>query len=306
MFVLVTGCSLAAAAFGVEPPCPENRVEFQVKVHSPWLAKVPILKELFEELGKQQAEAQAVQHGPVQQAPSCPQAQERIGVDFAFPTVDGPVVMFSHPLLHGPGCVPGFCPAPAMGCAVCDEAKCLLSACGAGVCCEQGKCQAATAKSSHCCCDECECGDCQCSCTCCAAQSTARSIHHHELFERLLEAQTERAALEATVEAHEALAEAREESYSSVAELMVENAQLKAKLEFQAEKEELHKQLAELAAQNAQLKSEVALTEAKARLSIESTLLALEKERLQARVAELEKKAAGEGIRTAKRNKTTR
>jgi hypothetical protein len=283
-------------------------VEFQIKVHSPWLAKVPILKEIFEEIGKQQEQSQAVQHGPVQQGPACPAEHEKIGVDFEFPTIDGPVVMFSHPLLHGPGCVPGVCPLPAIGCVACDEAKCLLSACGAAHCCEQGKCQAvATAvKSSKCCCDECECGDCHCNCTCCASQTAARSVHHGELFERLLEASTEKAALEAALEAHTAHAEEKEEFFSSVAELMQENAKLTARLESQRESEELHKQILELTAQNTQLKAEVALTEAKAKLTIESALLVLEKEKLQARVAELEKQAGSEGVRTARRNKTTR
>lgn len=290
--VLVSGCCFAAAALGVEPPCPENRVEFQVKVHSPWLAKLPILKEIFDELGKQQEQVQAVQHGPV-----CPPGpQERVGVDFEFPTVDGPVVMFSHPLLHGPGCVPNFCPLPAIGCAVCDEAKCLMAACGAG--CEHGKCQAATATKCADCCDDGECVDCK--------SSKAKAIHHGELFERLLEVSTEKAALEAALETHSEHAEEREEFFSTVAELMGENAKLTARLEFQRERDEFQKQLLELATQNAQLKAEIALTEAKAKLTIESTLLALEKEQLAARVAELEKQAAGEGIRTAKRQKTAR
>jgi len=288
---LISGCTLAAVVSGVEPPGPENRVEFQVKVHSPWLAKVPILKEFFEELSKQQAQTQAVQ--------SCPENKfERIGVDFGFPTVDGPVVMFSHPF-GGPGCLPNVCQLPAVGCVACDEAKCLLAACGAGPCCEQGKCQATATKSADCCCDDCECGTCRCS-------SPSLAHHHGKLFERLLEVSVERAALEALVEAQATQGEEKEEMFSSVAELMVENAQLKAKLEFQSERDEFHKQLAELAAQNAALKAEVALTEAKAKLTIESTLLAVEREQLQARIAELEKKSGGEAIRTAKRPKTAR
>ena len=266
---LTCGCVVfaAAAASGIEPAKAENRVEFEVKVHSPWLAKVPILKQVFAQLEQQHAcEQKACEHKAECQGP-CP-----IGVDFEFPTPHGPVVLFSHPVAAPPG-VCQICPPPAAA---------FAAACTAARCCAEGACSAKSAA--------CDCDDCQCCKGCCGSSHAKHD--HDSLIEHILEISTEKAALEAALEAHTSFAEERQELLGSLAELTAENAKLAAKLEFQAERDELNKQLHELAAQNAQLKAEVALTEARVKLMQESFQLAVEKQRLEQRVAELERSAA--------------
>jgi hypothetical protein len=293
--VSIGGCLVfaAATARGVEPPKPQNRVEFQVKVHSPWLAKVPILKEIFAQAGQPHAcEQPGCEQKAQCQAGSCP-----LAVDFEFPIAGphGPVV-FWHGV--GPAGACQVCPLPASaGAAVCSEAKCLLAECGAGPCCQQATSQIKTAA--------CPCDNCQCcaACPCASATASHTRCGRDKLVDHLIEISAERAALEATLEAHSSLAEEREEAFSTVAELMAENARLTAKIEFQGERDELTRQLLELATQNAQLKAEVALAEATAKLTRESLQLALENERLQGRVAELERRAGDEGVRTARQPK---
>ena len=277
---LTCGCVVftAAAARGIEPPKPENRVEFEVKVHSPWLARVPFLKQVFAQVAEQEAcEHKACEHKIECQAGPCP-----IGVDFAFPTHHGhgPLVLFSHPLAAAPGICQA-CPPPGVACA----AACTAAKCGADCAC--------SAKSAGCDCDDCRC--------CQECSGASRAKHDRDsLIEHILEISTEKAALEAVLEAHTSFAEERQEMFESLAELTAENAKLTAKLEFQAEREELHKQFQELAAQNAHLKAEVALTEARVKLMQESFQLAVEKQRLEQRVAELERHALQGNVRTAK------
>lgn len=328
LVVGMAGCLwFAAAVRGEEPAGPQHRVEVAVELKWPLEGSLSFFKHVFGQACEQAAPAKTA-------ATPCPSDMfERIGIDFdVLPAVGEHQILMFPPFVSAPAvcpqgaCLPNAClngacfsgPAPQFGavkfvtgcpgecvssCAAagCTAAKCSATNCTAAGCAVRcsGECPC-TPKSSACACDDCQCGDCKCS-------PAASKLPHAGLIEHLLEVSVEKAALEATLEAHSALAEEREEMFSTVAELMVENAKLTAKLEFQGERDELNKQLLELATQNVQLKAEIAVTQATAKIMGESLQLALEKERLQSRVAELERQVQGdEVIRTAKRPKATR
>lgn len=330
-WVVVISCLGLTAVRGEEPvKQPRSRVELSVDFAWPVKGNLQYCKE---------ANGVAAESGAAAKAPAaaaCPSDKwERIGIDFeGLPFVGGDNALFMLPQFIAP-CPSGPCPpcaGPAMafhhaplaisaplGARVCtgeanpctgDCKCCPAGCCTAGVCkeacCKAGcvsrcagdcPCAQTVAKSAACPCIDCQCGECRCN------PPDALAHHPAALWQRLLEATAARAALEATVEAHVALAEEREEMFGSVAELMAENAKLTARLESQREHDELHQEMLKLVKQNLELKAELALTEAKAKLAQETAQLAVEKHLLTARIAELERQNGGEQIRTAKRQK---
>src|SRR5262245_52690595 len=162
---LTCGCVVfaAAAARAIEPDKAENRVEFEVKVHSPWLAKMPFLKQVFAQVAEEHAcQQKACEQKFEFKSGPCPMA-----VDFAFPPAHGPLVLFSHAAAPPPG-VCQVCPPPAAACA---------AACTAARCCAENACSARSAN--------CDCDDCQC-CKGCSGSSHARH-DHDSLIEHILE-----------------------------------------------------------------------------------------------------------------------
>jgi len=125
-------------------------------------------------------------------------------------------------------------------------------------------------------------------------------------WQQIVDLGSEKAALEATLEAHEAIVEAKEEIFESLAELMAEKAALEAKLELQGEREEMSKQVHKLTAENARLKAQVELASLRTEMLQKTMQVAVENEHLKRRVAELERQGAEElaAARTAKRNQT--
>jgi len=163
--------------------------------------------------------------------------------------------------------------------------------------------EAAEAKcaADHCC--ECE----SLKATLAKKHATGHPADDKPSWEQIVELASEKAALEATLEVHEAIAEAKEELYESFTELVAEKAALEAKLEAQGEREELAKRVHELATENAHLKARVELANLRTEMMQKTMQVAVENEHLKHRVGELERQSAGENAataRAAKRNQT--
>ncbi len=287
LFCTACGCLLLAAATagGQEPQPPGRRVECQIDLQWPIAGNLSYLKEVLEQIGKsheQQAACQA----------AAASGKVLIVPDFAAPCLPG-------------ACPPNSCPSGAP-CAVSECCKCCPAACRAASCCAQGTCQVAA--RAGCACGDCACGQCQCGdCPCRPAVHTAGKCQRDRFWERLVEISAEKAALEAALEAHTSFAEERNDMFSTLAELMTENAKYAAKNELQADRDELVNQLHEVTAQNALLKASAELADARSKLVRESLELTLQNERLQLRVAELERQAGSqEPERTARPAKGTK
>ena len=293
----------AAVAAGQEPARPAHRVECEIDLQWPLTGNLVYLKEVLEQLGKSHEQKAACQ------APACP-AEKAIGFDFH--VIPGSqVLVLPDPAAH---CTTGVCQANACAlpatsavsaCGKCCPAECCVSGCAA-------KCGTATAThvtaKAGCACDDCECHKCQCiDCPCRPAAHTASSQCQRDKFwEHLVEISSEKAALEAALEAHTSFTEERNEMFGSLAELMTENAKLTAKVELQGERDELVKQMLELTAQNAQLKASAELADARIKLMQESLELAVQNQRLAHRVAELEQQAGQESARATRATKRVR
>jgi hypothetical protein len=208
-------------------------------------------------------------------------AAERIGVDFEW--MPGHVVAFYSDEECQNACAEknvAICPADPSStttAVVCPKSH----ACSASVCkaCD-AQCGAVTKLSclvAH----ECE-----------GEQSSVEgySIAGHAVCERITELVAEKAALESALEAHEALAEAKDEMFQMMVELSAENAKLGAQVELLTQRDELHEKLLMVATENSKLKAAAELGEEKQKLLMQSFEVALENERLKTRVAELEQR----------------
>jgi hypothetical protein len=254
---------------------PRERCELRVNAKIdgvPLLSRIPYVNRLFK-----------TTHAPTE----CCNEVERIGIDFDFEAVPGQVIEFHAPIGVCPDVCP-VCPLPganktAVNCAsegcpavafvtaakCCADSKC----CADGKCCAEGTCK---------CCAE---GKCKCcSAECCQVAKDEKT----ELWEHVAELTAENAAMEATLEGHEALLEAKGEMFESLAELMVEKAKLEAKLEMVDHRDSMLKEMVELHAENAKLKAQAELAQQKEELLKSQLATVLENERLKQRVAELE------------------
>lgn len=138
---------------------------------------------------------------------------------------------------------------------------------------------------------------------CCAAECQVAKGEPSELWEHLAELTAENAAMEATLEAHEALLDAKEKMFETLAGVLVEKAKLEAKLEMVEHRDAMLKEMVELHAENAKLKAQAELAQQKEELLQGQLATVLENERLKQRVAELEQRA-GDGeqpVLTAKK-----
>jgi len=153
--------------------------------------------------------------------------------------------------------------------------------------------------SDHCC--ECE----TLKATLAARHAAGHPADAKPSWEEIVELASQKAALEAAVEAHEAIAEAKEAMFESLSELIAEKAALEAKVEFQAERDELNKHVQELAAENARLKAQSELASVRLETLQQTMHIAAENEHLKLRLAELERHFDSDAAaRTAKRNQT--
>lgn len=255
---IVATALLAAKGARSEEPKERCELRFEVKATGvPLLSKIPYVSRLFKN-----TEAKA----------DCAAEVERIGIDFDLDGVSGQVIEFHGPL--------GVCPE--------TSAVCPLSAVQAAVAkCASGTCPADAGVAAAKCCAEVKCcseGKCQCSAECCQLAKDEKA----ELWEHVAELTAENAALEATLEGHEALLEAKGEMFESLAALMVEKAKLEAKLEMVEHRDSMLKEMVELQAENAKLKAQAELAVQKEELLKAQLVTVLENERLKQRVAELE------------------
>jgi hypothetical protein len=157
-------------------------------------------------------------------------------------------------------------------------------------------------------CDKEHCCECEVvKATLAAKHAAGHSADDKPTWEQIVGMASEKAALEATLEAHSEIAAAKEEIFESLAELMAEKAVLEAKLELQGEREELSKQVQKLTAENARLKAQVELASLRTEMLQKTMQVAVENEHLKHRVAELERQSVeSTAARTAKRNPTSK
>lgn len=272
------------ATTSTDNPCKGCKAcQVRVEVHGkiPFIDKLPIVKQLFKN---------AEVHDT---AKDDKEMFERIGVDFDL--VPGQMVRF----------VPfGDCEAACTeyGCTFCPNTEIAAST---KVACNHECCKAATTVAcNHECCKAAGCKTCseskevaaklelpvgnECRQVC----NESRVAEHCGDCDRMTELRVQYHAMQSTMEAHEAFAEAFAEAKDSMFERLLELSSEKAKLEAQVEilsqQGGLQEKLLEALAENAKLKATVELAEERHALLKQSFEVTAENERLKSRIAELE------------------
>jgi hypothetical protein len=219
----------------------------------------------------------------------CAEEWERIGIDFDLPACPEAEVFHFGPV--------------GVAWAVKADADCRCrEACRCeGACkCAPAVCHAVAIESAEC---GAACGKAVACAATCETRCAANCAATHPMWEKFVALVAERAAAQATLEAHIAAREEQSELLDALVEMSAKTAGLEARLEAQTEHSRLTEQMLELAVENARLKSQVELAEAKEKLLQTTVPVAVERELLARRVAELEEKlsAGSEGVRAARK-----
>jgi hypothetical protein len=267
--IIAAVVSIQAAVYGEEPKCNCPLQDTLREVGIPMLSDLPFIGPAFGKNVRVRIEVSPKAEGETQSSGVAEHATAR--------------QLIIERRVEANPCTARGCTLPGMLPVVKEFAQC--------------DCPCATKAASAKCCTE----------ECCEVKASAETAVSHETvtcpchasWERTLELVAEKAALEASLEAHETVLEAKTEMFESLAGLMMEKAKLEARLEHQAQRTELAKQIQELSAENARLKAHVELAHQREEMLRQTMQLALENERLKLRVAELERQGAAS--RTAER-----
>lgn len=297
------------AKSSTEKPCKTCQVRVEVQGKIPFLEQLPIVKHLFQKPADK----------PVEQ--TAENQWERIGVDFDL--LPGHMISFvpfgdCEAICTESGCT--FCPASG----ACEAKVACRQACKAAVACNHECCKAAVAcgkaavACNHECCQAAGCKSCSETKEVAAklelpvaheshqACSEHHVAEHFATCEKLTELQVQNASLQSAIDAHEALAEAKDEMFEMLLELSAANSKLQARVEFLKEQSDLQERLMEAMAENAKLKATVELAEERQEMLKQSLEVAVENERLKLRVAELEQGNHSSAKATASGKKTTK
>ena len=279
-----------------DSPCKSCQVRVEVHGKIPLLEKLPFVNRLFK-TAKIEEEVANGEKEPF----------ERIGVDFD--------ILPGHMVSFGPF---GECQAVCTeyGCTFCPNTAC---ASDSKVACNHECCKAAAkVVCNHECCKAAGCKTCsatqevttklelprenECQQVC----NESHVVEQLAACERITELQVQNAAMQSAIDAHEALAEAKDGIFEMMLELSAENAKLQAQVEFLNERGGLQEKLLESLAENAKLKATIELTEERHAMLKQSLVVSAENERLKLRVAELEQhgQSAAKATKTAKKAQT--